>query len=193
VRAEGGNAGGEAESEAAQTAAAAREALTFFFSEDGEIFRGFLLDEVTLAADALSREALGQLVATPAARALDLLPAPSGIKSVNRALLGALSPPLTESDQATVDSIRKLLAFFAGDLDLTPADASAANAASNEPAVLRSLAPDPAALAKARALLPVLQENQAEMRKFGFAIVGRLSELQANRAIGFLRDRVAAI
>lgn len=182
-----------AEAEAAQTAAAAREALRFFFSDDGAIFRSFLLDEVTLAADALSREALAQVVSTPAVRAFDLLPAPSGVKSANRALLRALSPPLTASDQQTVDSIRKLIAFFSGDVDLTAADASAAAATSNEPAVLRSLAPDPASLAKARALLPVLRENQAEMRKFGLAIVGRLTELQANRAIGFLRDRVAAI
>ena len=31
----------------------ARQALTFFFSEEGATFRGFLLDEVVNAADAL--------------------------------------------------------------------------------------------------------------------------------------------
>ena len=46
--------------------------------------RGFLLDEVVRAADALSREALAELTATPAARALDALPAPGLIKSVVR-------------------------------------------------------------------------------------------------------------
>ena len=50
-----------------------------------------------------------------------------------------------------------------------------------------------ATVEQARALLPVLQENQQEMRQFGLQIVGRLTELQTSRALGFLRDRVGAI
>ena len=46
---------------------------------------------------------------------------------------------------------------------------------------------------RARALLPVLQENQAEMRAFALQIVGRLTELQASRGLGWVRDRVAVI
>ena len=40
------------------TASSAREALGFFFSDDGQVFRDFLVEEVVAAADALSREAL---------------------------------------------------------------------------------------------------------------------------------------
>ena len=52
---------------------------------------------------------------------------------------------------------------------------------------------DPDALRTASALLPVLNENRAEMNAFGLQIAGRLAEKQAGRAVGALRDRVAAI
>lgn len=177
-----------AEGEAAETAAKAREALTFFFSDDGEVFRGFLLDEVVRAADALSREALAELALTPAAEALSRFPAPPG----SRALIRALSPPLAPADQKVIASIRKLTDFFLGNLDLSGADA-AATARSNNPAVLRGIAPDPAAVRQAQALLPVLRDNQLEMSRFGLQIVSRLTELQATRALGYVRKQVAAI
>ena len=41
-----------------------------------------------------------------------------------------------------------------------------------------------------QALLPVLRENQAELRAFGLQIVGRLAERQAARALGYVRDQV---
>ena len=40
---------------------AAREALKFFFSDEGALFREFLLDEVCDGVDALSREAAREL------------------------------------------------------------------------------------------------------------------------------------
>ena len=40
-----------------KTASTTREALGFFFSDDGQVFRDFLVEEVVAAADALSREA----------------------------------------------------------------------------------------------------------------------------------------
>mmetsp|Transcript_5279 Transcript_5279/g.13802 ORF Transcript_5279/g.13802 Transcript_5279/m.13802 type:complete len:452 (+) Transcript_5279:1371-2726(+) len=180
--------GGEAEANAAR----AREALQFFFSDDGAVFRGFLLDEVVRAADALSRDALTQLTLSPAAAALEALPALPGVRALNRGLIDALAPRLTASDRKVVDSIRKLTAFFLGDLDTTPAEGSAASMQSNNPALVRALAPDRAALQQAQALLPVLRENQAEMRDFGLQIAGRLTELQTRRALGFVRERVAA-
>jgi len=154
----------------------------------GEVFRGFLLDEVTNAADALSRDALATLVATPAVQAISRLPTPPPFRAANEALFAVFAPSLTEADQKTIASIRKLTAFFAG--DATTADDAAAAITSNQPEVLRSLSPDPAAVERARALLPVLQENQVEMRRFGLQIAGRLAELQTKRAVGYLRDRV---
>ena len=181
--------------EAEQAASTAREALGFFFSDDGEAFRGFLLDEVVNAADALSRSALVQLVASPVGGALDLLPMPGAVKQINRQLFESLAPPLTDKDEQVVTSIRKLIAFFAGDLDL---EAEAAAQSDSTPGVASSGTggarvsgtPDTAALQKARALLPVLQENRVEMQRFGAQIGIRLTELQTARAIGFVRDRV---
>ena len=99
----------------------------------------------------------------------------------------ALAPPLTEQDEKVVASIRKLVGFFLGDADGGGAASAAASARSNNPLLLRSLAPDPAAVERAQALLPVLRDNQEEMRKFGLQIVGRLTELQASRALGWVR------
>ena len=175
-----------AEGEAEETAERAREALTFFFSSDGEIFRTFLLDEVVRAADALSREALTELTMTPAITTLSRLPAPPG----SRALLQALAPPLTEADQKVVASIRKLTDFFLGNLDVVAA-ADAELPRSNNPAVLGALAPSQGSLRQARALLPVLADNREEMQRFGVQIAGRLTELQAARALSFVRDAVA--
>jgi len=172
---------------AAEEAARAREALTFFFSREGEVFRTFLLDEVVNAADALSREAFTELTLTPAFSALSRLPAPPGA----RALLRALAPPLTEKDQKVVASIRKLTDFFLGNLDVGGVDALA-NARSNNPAVLQNLAPSAQSLQRARALLPVLADNREEMTRFGLQIVGRLTEMQAARALSFARDAIAA-
>ena len=63
-------------------------------------------------------------------------------------------------------------------------------ASSNSPAVLRSLLPDEAALARGRTFLPILREYQGEMRAFGLQIVGRLAELQTSRALGLVRSRI---
>ena len=186
--------------EAEQTASTAREALRFFFSEQGEVIRGFLLDEVVNAADALSRSALAQLVATPVVGALDALPAPG--RELRRTIFKALSPPLTEKDEKVVASIQKLLAFFAGDLDLEASAVEHAEGASGgglSPGGggLRGAqafaAPDAATLQKVRAVLPVLQENRAELQSFGVRIAGRLTELQAARAIGVVRERIANV
>ena len=185
-------AAADADADARSAAEKARVALQFFFSPDGEVFRGFLLDEVVRAADALSREELTALLLTPG---LSRVPAPPG----SRAILTALAPPFTPADQKVVDGIRKLTAFFLGDLDTMGsgagdgADARAADARGNNPALLRNLAVDGDSVRRARALLPVLQENQREMRSFALQIVGRLTELQTARALGFARDRVAAL
>ena len=54
-------------------------------------------------------------------------------------------------------------------------------------------APDAATLQKVRAVLPVLQENRAELQRFGLKIAGRLAELQTARAIGVVRDQLESI
>ncbi|EOD20485.1 hypothetical protein EMIHUDRAFT_427260, partial [Emiliania huxleyi CCMP1516] len=176
-------------SEAQAQASTAREAVGFFFSDDGQVFRDFLVDEVVAAADALSREALQNLILTAPGRALDRLPQPRFVRAFNREVRDALAPKPTESDEKVLSSIRRLLDFFLGDLDAAGTDPPPN---SNSPAVLRSLVPDQAARARAVALLPILRENQQDMRAFGLTIVGRLAELQTGRALGLVRSRIGA-
>merc|ERR1712087_8367 len=149
----------------------ARDALQFFFSSEGDLFRTFLLDEVVAAADVLSREAAYELAST---LSLESLPAPSLIKQ----LVPALSPPLSTKDQQVVSSIRKLVAFLLGD---------------TQPQQLLSRAASVESLQQIQALLPVIADNQAQMRRFGLQIVGRLAEKQTSRAFSFLRSQIAAI
>eukprot|EP00967_Tisochrysis_lutea_P136424 scaffold243383_cov27-Tisochrysis_lutea.AAC.1 len=85
----------------AAEASRARDALRFFFSADGQYFRDFLLDEIVMATDALSREAVytlaAQLGALPgAARITPLVALPLGPL---RELAPTLAPPLTEQDE----------------------------------------------------------------------------------------------
>lgn len=178
------------QSDAEKTASTAREALGFFFSDDGQVFRDFLVEEVVAAADALSREALQTLILTAPGRALDRLPQPAFVRSFSREVRDALAPKPTESDEKVLSSIRRLLDFFLGDLGAASTDQAAVLASSNSPAVLRSLVPDQATLARGRTILPILREYQGQMRAFGLQIVGRLAELQTSRALGLVRSRI---
>mmetsp|Transcript_61177 Transcript_61177/g.161846 ORF Transcript_61177/g.161846 Transcript_61177/m.161846 type:complete len:426 (+) Transcript_61177:996-2273(+) len=164
--------------QADEQARKAREALRFFFSDEGDAFRGFLLDEVVSAADALSREAVNELVLTVGLRSAQM---PSAIR--------ALAPPLTDADQKVVESIRKLVLFFLG--DLAAADGAPVNVFLEPRALLQGVA-NAETRRQAQALLPVLQENQSELRTFGLQLLGRLTELQTARALGWVRQRVAA-
>ena len=163
--------------DAAASAAKARVALDFFFSDDGAVFRGFLLDEVVRAVDSLSREAASELALSVGLRGQAM---PS--------VLRALAPPLSDADRKVVASIRKLVSFFLGDAPL-PGDADGATAAASG----SSLVPATNAenLRKLQAVAPVLLENQAQMRAFGLLIVGRLAEKQTERALGWVRGQVA--
>merc|ERR1719247_3643863 len=151
---------------ASSTDAAARAALGFFFSAEGEVLRAFLLDEVVRAADALNRDALGALTVAVTTRDSR---GPSS-------LLTALSPPVRPEDQEALDAIRRLLDFFLG------------SAEGSDSTPLASLGLDADALRRAHSVLPVLRENQQELRRFGLEIVGRLLELQTARTIGWLQE-----
>ena len=161
------------------TAAQAREALAFFFGGDGAVFRQFLLDEVVAAADALSREAANELAAALSPIGLSPLGGAFAPPAV-APLYKALAPKLTDADRKVVTSIRELVAFFLGDLTTTAELSTVNGGALRNPEQLRTL----------QALLPVLRENQAELRAFGLQIVGRLAERQAARALGYVRDQV---
>ena len=68
--------------------ATVREALRFFFSPEGQVFREFMLEEIVTVVDASSREALNELALT---LGLSNLPTPS--------IFRALNPKLSDSDR----------------------------------------------------------------------------------------------
>ena len=84
-----------------------REALRFFFSPEGQVFREFMLEEIVTVVDASSRDAVLELSKT---LGLNNFPVPS--------FLRALSPALSEKDKDMVQQIRVLIQFLFGDLDL---------------------------------------------------------------------------
>ena len=165
----------------AETAAKARVALDFFFSDDGAVFRGFLLDEVVRAVDSLSREAASELALSVGLRGQAM---PS--------VLRALAPPLSDADRKVVASIRKLVSFFLGDTPLPGAtDGATDGATATASGSSLVSAANAENLRRLQAIAPVLLENQAQMRAFGLLIVGRLAEKQTERALGWVRGQVA--
>lgn len=83
-----------------------REALRFFFSPEGKVFREFMLEEIVIVVDASGRGAAQELVKS---LGLSGLPVPSFVK--------AISPELNNEDRRMVTQIRKLVDFLFGDFD----------------------------------------------------------------------------
>merc|ERR1712021_223831 len=83
-----------------------REGLRFFFGEEGEPFREFMLEKIVTVVDASSREATQELIRRVG---LSNIPTPS--------FLRALSPELSENDRRMVQQISKLVQFLGGDYD----------------------------------------------------------------------------
>lgn len=65
-----------------------REALRFFFSPEGQVFREFMLEEIVTVVDASGRDAVQELLRSTG---LSRLPLPS--------LVRAMNPDLTEQDK----------------------------------------------------------------------------------------------
>jgi len=83
-----------------------REALRFFFSPEGQVFRDFLLEEIVTVVDASSRDAI--LEVTRSLRG-NILPVPSVFR--------ALIPELNDKDREMVQQIRLLINFLFGDFE----------------------------------------------------------------------------
>ena len=145
----------------------ARDALRFLFGEEGQVFRTFLEEEIVQAVDALSRGAAFQLATN-----LGPLGRPQGPLAQ---LAPALLPPLSEKDEQVVSSISKLLAFLLGE---TNPESLIAGSSTRERA------------RRLQAILPILAENQIQMRDFGAKILGRLVEKQTSRTLGVLRESI---
>merc|ERR1711966_155196 len=86
-----------------------REALRFFFSPEGDVFREFLLEEIVTVVDASSRDAVRAIASN--------VPGLNAILPRN-SILRALAPKLTKEDKVTVEQIQTLIQFLFGDFDV---------------------------------------------------------------------------
>lgn len=189
-----------------------RDALRFFFSQEGQFFRDFLLDETVKGVDAVSREGLRQVATSIGFKGPWVPP-----------VLKAMVPRLNDNDKKVVENVQKLLGFFlgVGSADMLGAGAGSSNSGP-------SLAPNfgfvsglrgggsssgsrngllGGALASAlpgglggqqtreqmemaRELAPVLRELAPQMRQYGLQVVGKLTDRVASRFLRFARGQL---
>eukprot|EP00978_Attheya_sp_CCMP212_P032728 scaffold129080_cov44-Attheya_sp.AAC.3 len=160
-----------------------REALRFFFSPEGQVFREFMLEEVVTVVDASSRDAVRELAIT---LGVNNLPLPS--------LLRALTPKLTTEDRQVVQQIQKLVQFLFGDFEgaLAPDGLEASNPNVSrfqraQQLFIRTQGDD-----RVRQLIPVLREYSPQLREFGSLLIVRLTEKGISRGLNWATSRVAA-
>merc|ERR1712238_248744 len=144
-----------------------REGLRFFFNEEGEPFRDFLLEEIVTVVDASSREATQELFRRVG---LSNIPTPSFFR--------ALSPALTANDKRMVQQITKLVQFLTGDFE----------GAIGENNNNRGGA---ATTARLRALIPVVREYRVPLSEFGKLLIGRLTEKSLQRSLNWASERLS--
>jgi aarF domain-containing kinase len=140
----------------------AREALRFFFSPEGEVFRDFLLEEVVTVVDASSREALQELTKR---LGLSAFPVPSFFR--------ALNPDLSDNDRRMVQQIGTLVTFLLGDFDALVD--GGVGAQQN----------------RLRGLIPILREYGPPLQDFGRTLVARLTEKSLSRGLNWASQRLA--
>jgi len=140
-----------------------REALRFFFSPEGNVFREFILEEIVSFVDASGREASQEVMM---ALGLNNLPMPS--------LIRAMNPSLSSEDKRNVQQMRKLAQFLLGDFEgaLTPGDGLQRNSQ------------------RLRELVPVVREYNKELREFGTLLGIRLSEKALSRGLNWASSRL---
>mmetsp|Transcript_23375 Transcript_23375/g.26200 ORF Transcript_23375/g.26200 Transcript_23375/m.26200 type:complete len:826 (+) Transcript_23375:81-2558(+) len=144
-----------------------REGLRFFFNEEGEPFREFMLEEIVTVVDASSREATQELFRRVG---LSNIPTPSFFR--------ALSPALTANDKRMVQQITKLVQFLTGDFE----GAIGENNNNGGGA---------ATTARLRALIPVVREYRVPLSEFGKLLIGRLTEKSLQRSLNWASERLS--
>jgi aarF domain-containing kinase len=148
-----------------------REALRFFFSPEGQVFRDFLTEEIVTVVDASSRDALQELTRT---LGLSGVPVPS--------LFRALNPKLTNEDRTMVQQVGKLVQFLFGDFE--------GAMASQSPGGSGRFTLDPARNDRIRQLIPVAREYAPQLRQFGALLVQRLTEKSLSRGLNWASGRL---
>merc|ERR1719223_478818 len=158
-----------------------REALRFFFSPEGQVFRDFLIEEVVVVVDALGRDAIREL-----ARSIGLsaLPVPS--------FFPALTPSLSENDKKTVEQIQKLVRFLLGDFEgIMGNELQSSNSSLSRMQRAQQLFANSQSNDRLRKLVPVVREYSPQLREFGVLLVSRLNEKAVSRALNWATERIA--
>mmetsp|Transcript_40024 Transcript_40024/g.83700 ORF Transcript_40024/g.83700 Transcript_40024/m.83700 type:complete len:811 (+) Transcript_40024:38-2470(+) len=145
-----------------------REGLLFFFSQEGEPFREFMLEEIVTVVDASSRDATQELVRRVG---LSNIPAPS--------FLRALSPELSDNDRRMVQQITKLVQFLGGDYDGAIGENNNLGNGGN------------ATTARLRALIPIVREYRVPLQDFGKLLIARLTEKNLQRSLNWASERLS--
>jgi len=148
-----------------------REGLRFFFSEEGEPFREFMLEEIVTVVDASSRDATQELIRRVG---LSNIPTPS--------FLRALSPELSDNDKRMVQQISKLVQFLGGDFDGAIGSNNNNNLGNGGNATT----------ARLRALIPIVREYRQPLQDFGKLLIARLTEKNLQRSLNWASERLAA-
>ena len=153
-----------------------RDALRFFFSEEGALLREFMLDEICNTVDALSRDAVRELFIR------------LGLRGSVPPILKALAPRLSDSDKRTVDNISKLINFLVG-IDSSE-DIPSGSFSTNGLSSLVNSAASPENRRRITLLLPTLREFAPSMRDFGRQIANKLIEKGTSRLIKASSDAI---
>jgi len=148
-----------------------REGLRFFFNEEGEPFREFMLEEIVTVVDASSREATQELFRRVG---LSNIPTPSFFR--------ALSPALSDNDKRMVQQITKLVQFLTGDYDGAIGENNNNNNLGNGGGDTT---------ARLRALIPVVREYRAPLSDFGKLLIARLTEKSLQRSLNWASERLS--
>lgn len=165
-----------------------REALKFFFSDEGDLLREFMLDEVSNGLDALSRDAVRELLVR------------LGVSSAFvPSWFHVLSPELTPPDRKVVDGLLKLVAFFLGDSNAVSGNNNVVKDFLNRNSNLSTRKIINQLLATAQdsetrdtltALLPTMQEFAPKLREFGTLLARRLLYKGSSRLLTASLDAI---
>jgi len=167
-----------------------REALRFFFSPEGDVFREFLLEEIVTVVDASSRDAV-RAVASNVPGLNAILP--------RNSLLRALAPELTKQDKVMVEQIQTLIQFLFGDFEVVAGGNQLQNAGgmsrmqrAQQLFMTGGNSESTAANnARLRKLLPIVREYAPQLRDYGTLLVARLTEKNISRGLNWANDRIA--
>ncbi len=154
-----------------------REALRFFFSPEGNVFREFILEEIVSFVDASGREASEEVLM---ALGLNNLPMPS--------LFRALSPKLNSNEKNQNKQMRKLAQFLLGDFEgaLAPSNSISFSSLSGVNDNLQQSSQ------RVRKILPVVREYSPQLREFATLLGVRLSEKIVSRGLNWASSRLSS-